>query len=581
MLLRYLYLFIKPHRFFLYSLLGCAFLWGVLLSLTPYALKVIIDTLNANKSAHLLVIPAAAYAALWCLEVINFRLVDWLRLRFFPAVRQNITNTFFSYLNRHDYQYFQNQFAGALSNKIADMSGSVVSILMKVEEAFAQLCGLVIAAIMMYLVNPIFCLILIAWTFIFLLISASFSRKIHDLSNSFSETKSSLMGKVVDSLANIINIKSFAIEQDENQRIAAEVGITVTKDRAMQWQILFMRLCQDMSFIVLICAMLFSLIALYGKGQVTVGDFVLILTLSLSISQAMWWLASQLVQFAEELGRCTQALSIMTEPHALKDNVEAKALTVTNGEICFNHVSFQYHQGLQLFQDKTIKIAAGEKVGLVGFSGSGKSSFVNLIMRFFDIDSGEILIDNQDISTVTQHSLHRAITYIPQEATLFHRSLKENIRIGQLDASNEQIIEVAKKAYCHEFIEKLIHGYDTLVGERGIKLSGGQRQRIAIARAFLKNSPILILDEATSALDSVTESHIQQSLNSLITNRTTIIIAHRLSTLASVDRIFVFSEGNIIEQGTHQDLLKLNGHYAKMWAMQAGGFLPENETTTH
>lgn len=242
----------------------------------------------------------------------------------------------------------------------------------------------------------------------------------------------------------------------------------------------------------------------------------------------------------------------------------------------FNKVHFRYKKASSIFTDKSIVINPGEKVGLVGFSGSGKSTFVNLILRFFDIDSGQILIDGQDIKKVTQESLRSHIAMIPQDPVLFHRTLMENIRYGRIEATDAEVIECSKKAHCHEFIEKLAEGYQALVGERGVKLSGGQRQRIAIARALLKNAPILILDEATSSLDSVTENYIQESLKLLMCARTTIVIAHRLSTLFDMDRILVFCDGSIVEDGTHKELIAIeDGHYAELWNMQAGGFFSE------
>ena len=236
---------------------------------------------------------------------------------------------------------------------------------------------------------------------------------------------------------------------------------------------------------------------------------------------------------------------------------------------------FHYIPGRNIFSGKSITIHAGERIGLVGFSGSGKSTFVNLIMRLYDVESGRILIDGQDISHVTQDSLRAAIAMIPQDSMLFHRTLMENIRYGNPAASDEEVIAVSKQAHCHEFILQTESGYNALVGERGVKLSGGQRQRIAIARAILKNAPILILDEATSSLDSSTEKYIQQGLSALMQQRTTIVIAHRLSTLAHLDRILVFKEGEIIEDGSHSALLAAKGHYAMLWHMQAGGFLPD------
>ena len=240
-------------------------------------------------------------------------------------------------------------------------------------------------------------------------------------------------------------------------------------------------------------------------------------------------------------------------------------------------MSFHYDQGNKLFQNKTIFIPGGQKVGLVGYTGSGKSTFVNLIFLLFDVETGVSRIDDQNIKHVQQDSLREQIALIPQDVTLFHRSLFENIHFGNPHASFAEVEHAAKQAHCYEFIAALPQGYETLVGERGVKLSGGQRQRIAIARAILKNAPILILDEATSSLDSITERAIQDALDSLMKNKTTLVIAHRLSTLSKMDRILVFYQGNIIEDGTHDELIALNQHYAKMWRMQAGGFLPDLE----
>lgn len=242
----------------------------------------------------------------------------------------------------------------------------------------------------------------------------------------------------------------------------------------------------------------------------------------------------------------------------------------------FQAVNFQYVNNVPLFQNKHVLIKAVEKVGLVGFSGSGKSTFTNLVLRLFDLSSGQITIDHQNIREVMQESLRENIALIPQDISLFLHTLMDNIRYGSIDASDDEVIEASKKAHCHKFISQLPDQYQSLVGERGIKLSGGQRQRIAIARAVLKKAPILILDEATSVLDSVTEKYIQEALRPLMAGKTTIVIAHRLSTLSEMDRVLVFDKGQIIEDGTHDELMLLNGHYAKMWHMQAGGFLPEH-----
>jgi ATP-binding cassette subfamily B protein len=262
-------------------------------------------------------------------------------------------------------------------------------------------------------------------------------------------------------------------------------------------------------------------------------------------------------------------------PIEIQDMPGAKDLVVRKGEIVFSQVHFRYKNAEPLFENKSVTIEPGQKVGLVGYSGGGKTTFVNLILRLYDVTGGHILIDGQDIKEVTMDSLRTNIGMIPQEPTLFHRSLMENIRYGYLDATDEEVIAASKQAHAHEFIEKLPKGYHSLVGERGVKLSGGQRQRIAIARAILKDAPILLLDEATSQLDSITEKYIQNALWQLMKEKTTIVIAHRLSTLLNMDRILVFDNGKIIEDGNHQELLAKGGHYKALWDAQVGGFLPD------
>jgi ATP-binding cassette subfamily B protein len=435
----------------------------------------------------------------------------------------------------------------------------------------------------MFIVHPVFACIFLIWTISFISIAYYFSKRIQVLSNTFATSKTTLVGKIVDSVSNAITARAFARNAYEQEQVSIATDVTVTKDRDMQRYILRMNILFDVSIILLLSAMMFGLVYMYSKGLVTVGDFAFVISLSISMFFNLWYIASQFVQFAEHVGRCSQALTIITVPHEIVDAPDAKTLIVTSGNITFNNVTFNYKRNNNLFENKHVEISAGSKVGLVGFSGSGKTTFVNLILRFFDIESGKITIDGQDIAKVTQDSLRKQISLIPQDTSLFHRSLMENIRYGRLDATDEEVIEASKRAHCHEFISVLPEGYNALVGERGVKLSGGQRQRIAIARAMLKNALILILDEATSALDSVTEKQIQEGLHELMKGRTTIVIAHRLSTLSEMDRILVFDKGHIVEDGTHEELLKLKGHYARMWNMQAGGFLPEveknNDTT--
>lgn len=579
---RFLWSVIKPYKAYLCALFVIALYWGINNAVAPFFLKKIIDTAVAhsnNKTAFLSAVrlDVFIYMLLWVGISVAMRILDWVHLRLFPSIRQDLICNLFSYLGQHSYRYFQDNFAGSLSNKISDLHSGVVMIFQTLDAGMAQFFGLIAAILTLLFIHPIFALVLVVWTLSFFLISYIYFAPIRQLSNAFATSKTIAVGKIVDSISNIINVRLFARHPYEDQLIKEATADALNKDRRMQWTMLGMHLFWDVSIIVLIGVNILILIYMYSKNQVSVGDFSFIISLSMSIFYNLWWLATQFVTFNEEAGKCKQALTILEAAHDIVDKPDAKPLFITQGEIEFNKVTFHYDEGVHLFRNKSLKIHPGQKIGLVGFSGSGKSSFVNLILRLFDVESGEILIDKQNIAAVTQQSLRENISMIPQDTSLFHRSLMDNIRYGRIDASDDAVIDAAKKAHCHEFIMQLPENYQSLVGERGVKLSGGQRQRIAIARAFLKNAPILILDEATSALDSVTERYIQEGLHQLMKGKTTIVIAHRLSTLAEMDRILVFDNGQIIEEGTHAQLLELNGHYACLWQMQAGGFLPDSQ----
>lgn len=317
----------------------------------------------------------------------------------------------------------------------------------------------------------------------------------------------------------------------------------------------------------------FLLIYLYKFNQINIGDFTLIFKLSIEIGHMLWWTMDVVETFNREYARGSESFNFIFVPIRVKDKLNAKKLLIEKSTITFSDVNFFYHGNKKIFNNLSIEITSGEKIGLVGYSGAGKTTFVNLILRMYDIEKGKILIDDVNIADVTKKSLHELISIIPQEPLLFHRSLFENIQYGSFEKNEQEIILAAKKAFAHDFIMKLPEQYKSLVGDRGIKLSGGQRQRIAIARAFLKNAPILILDEATSQLDSITEKLIQESLIELMVGKTTIIIAHRLSTLERVDRILVFDNGKIVEDGPHSRLIEQNGLYKKLWDSQVGGYI--------
>lgn len=583
-LFKFLWYFSWRYKYNLLCIIFVGVYWSIYLSLSPYAMKLIIDTVSdPNTTTENLFdavkFPVILYISLGVISAFVFRFYDWVMIKTFPKMKCEIISEMFDYVQGHSYNYFQQNFSGSLSNKIQDMARGVATVINHIIEHFVSRgLALSVGAAMMYFVHPVFSYALIIWSVIFITVAALLSKRGQKYSAAFSESRSAVAGKIVDTVTNILNVKLFAREGYESRYLQSKLDEVASKDRRLHWYLLKVKVFYSVAIVSLTTTMVSLLIYERSQHAVTVGDFALILTLTMMLIEEVFFIANQLVVFSEELGVCQQALTIISPKQEIVDEPNAKPLHVSRGEIVFDKVHFQYKKGQSVFADKSIVIHPRQKVGLVGFSGSGKSTFVNLILRFFDLDSGQIKIDGQDIKAVTQASLRSQIGMIPQDPVLFHRTLMDNIRYGRLDATDDEVVECSKKANCHEFIEKLHGQYASLVGERGVKLSGGQRQRIAIARTMLKNAPILILDEATSSLDSVTEHYIQDSLELLMEDRTTIVIAHRLSTLARMDRILVFSDGHIVEDGTHTALLQLNGHYAKMWSMQAGGFLKDSAT---
>lgn len=542
-------------------------------------MKMIIDVVaepgqDASTLFSKVAFPAIAYVSLAALLGFTFRFYDWLSIKTYPKMKKHIVSEMFADLGLHSYSYFQKSFSGSFGNKINDMARSATAVISStIDNFFSRFLSLVVGAITMYFVSPSFAIVMVCWSVVFISISIYLSKNILFYSALASEFRSSVVGKIVDSIGNILNVKLFGREKYENQYIDKALDGFVEKEETLRWYLFKVKVIYFVLILSLIAAMVWLLIYERSQERVTVGDFALILTLTMALIDEIFFIANQLVPFSEELGTAKQAFSIFSTSPEITDVKGALPLKISKGEIVFDKVHFSYDKGNNLFSEKSVTILPKQKVGLVGFSGSGKSTFVNLILRFFDVDSGHIYIDGQDIKNVSQQSLREHIAMIPQDPHLFHRTMMENIRYGNISASDDEVVVCSKKAFCHEFIENLDNGYFSLVGERGVKLSGGQRQRVAIARAMLKNAPILILDEATSSLDSITENEIQQSLSSIMENATTLVIAHRLSTLSNMDRILVFDKGKIVEDGTHSELLEQGGHYAKLWSMQVGGFL--------
>jgi ATP-binding cassette subfamily B protein len=551
--------------------------------LLPYAVKEIIDAVTlANQTGA--DIFTASEDGLILFTLLNLGIVLFSRasgamlVLTGPYLRAEIRKSLFSYLQHHSHRYFISHFAGSLASRIAEVSMSSMHALWTITFDFYPLViKSLVALIILFYASSELTLVLSLWLAVYIYVSYLLARRCRVYAQDFAEARSLVTGKVVDSVTNVMNAKMFARRQYEEDYLTDYLNHEVDHALRTYWYMEKLRWFQFTAAMVLMVAMVGYALKIWSEGDMTVGEFSMVAGLAIMLIEAARGLSRSFLEFFEYLGNISDGVSIFVQPHEIIDKSDAPVLQVPRGEIVFDDVTFIYHEGLQVFEHLQVTIESKQQVGLVGFSGSGKSTFVNLVLRLFEVQGGAIRIDGQNILDVTQDSLRESVSMIPQDPQLFHRSLLENIRYGRLDATDDEVVDAAKKAHAHEFILQTEKQYESLVGERGVKLSGGQRQRIAIARAILKDSPILILDEATSALDSVTEKKIQLGLDNLMKGRTVVVVAHRLSTIAHMDRILVFDQGKIIEDGSHQQLLQRDGHYAHLWNMQAGGFLPEKD----
>lgn len=576
----FVYQLLRPYPLWIvgYVLLSMSSaLWGIFNSLF---LKMIIDRLgdvsDPSKVVSVIFWPAVLLVVNFEVRNLSFRGIFYINSRIQPLVKNTAIERAFSYVNRQSHQFFQDNFSGRIASNVSLLANNIEIAVLDCSMHLIRGVVVVIASLIsMFFVNPLFAYGLAVWVGIFCLFSLVASRRVVGFADAYAQAESDVSGQVVDAVSNAQNIRIFARYGAEQDRLQGVLETLKSRFRAKKMYLIVFHLCQGFSLTVLFAFMVYELVALRMTNEVSLGDFALIISLTIDVGWTLGWVMDQVDRFNDSVGKAKQSLKALFTPLEITDRPDAQELEVPYGRIEFKGVKFHYKGADPLFHNKSVTIEPGQKVGLVGYSGSGKSTFVNLILRLYDITEGHLLIDGQDVRQVTQDSLRAAIGMIPQDPSLFHRSLWENIRYGKLDASDEDVIDAAKRAHAHEFIERMPQGYGSLVGERGVKLSGGQRQRVAIARAVLKNAPILILDEATSQLDSVTEAQIQESLWYLMQGKTTLVIAHRLSTLLHMDRILVFDRGKIVEDGTHKGLLAKKGLYAILWNAQVGGFLPE------
>lgn len=494
----------------------------------------------------------------------------------YPRMEANIRLSTFEYVSHHSHSYFSNNFVGGIANRIADLPKSTSIV---IDFLFNNLLPLLIAIVFSTFIftdlNPKLAVIWFTWLSIHITTCGIAGYRASEYSKTHSDSRSELQGKIVDSLINHLNVKLYSMLGYEIESAQKAQKDEFTKNRTTYFYIEKLKLLLSLIAFIGISSLGYMTVHLWQLEEISLGNMITVINSIIAILAMAWAATVEVSYLFRELGVIKQALKLVQDPIEVSEAPFAEELQVIKGKIIFNRVTFKYRRNDNVFKEKSLTIDGGCKVGLVGFSGSGKTTFAHLILRLFDLESGKITIDGSDISKVSLKSLRDNITMIPQEPVLFNRSIMENIRYAKIDATDEEVIEASIKANCHEFIMNFEDGYDTIVGERGSRISGGQKQRIAIARAILKNAPILIMDEATSALDSYTEKQIQESLKYLTKGKTTIIIAHRLSTLLEVDRILVFDKGTIVEDGPHEELIKKTGHYAMLWKMQTAGLLPD------
>lgn len=538
-----------------------------------YFLKLLIDAVSSKASDKVITV-SFFFGAVQILIVLSCLIFDIANAKAVP-MRLDISNFMIKKIRQYDVIFFQDNLSGSVLSQINRVSNLIPNMIYVVIEFYIKfIIVIIIALFLLAKVNSFFSLVIIAFTVLFALVFYSSLAKIKNMSASAAESDAKVWGRLADYLSNILTVKYFASYNYEANHLESYQQEFNKKRKEFGYFLAFLYMRLGILFVSYIVACMVTLIYLYNRNLITIGDFAFIFAINYKIIDQLFSIIQVLRDFIENWGTVEQGLELLNIPVKVQDKKNAVPIEITTGKIVFDKVSFNYKKTANLFCNKSIIIEPGQKIGLVGHSGGGKTSFINLILRLHDVNKGKILIDNQDISSCSQDSLRSQIAIIPQDQYLFHRSLMENIRYGRLNAKDEEVIEAAKQAYAHEFIIKTTEGYHSLVGERGVKLSGGQRQRIAIARAILKNAPILILDEATSQLDSITEHYIQESMRNLMQNKTTIAIAHRLSTLLTMDRILVFEQGKIIGDGTHKELLEKNSLYKTLWDAQSNGFLP-------
>ncbi len=503
-----------------------------------------------------------------------WRLVTLINIWLQPRVMADITQTGHSYMHDHSYTFFSNSFTGSLVRKVNRLARSFEDLADQVQFTFVPITVILVGnLIVLWGRSPLLGIILLSWVIVYLILNVLYARWKTKYDYTKSKTDSEATGVLADSITNAITVKLFTGGGYE-RGLYKEVTERLRRLRMLSWGLgEIMDAIQGAMMVLIEFVLMYYAIKLWQQGVLTIGDFALIQSYLVGLFGVLWDIGRSIRRTYEALADADEMVEVLNTDHGVKDHKRAQVLDVQSGRISFDNVYFAFNKTRRVLRGLNMIIEPGERVALVGPSGAGKSTITKLLFRFYDLERGKIYIGNQNIAKVTQESLRKNIALVPQEPILFHRSVMDNIRYGRRNATDEEVVQAAKRAHADTFIQELPQGYETFVGERGVKLSGGERQRIAIARAILKDAPILVLDEATSSLDSESEALIQDALETLMVGKTTIVIAHRLSTIMMMDRILVVDNGALIDHGTHAQLLnRKDGIYKKLWEIQAGGF---------
>lgn len=553
----------------------------VLGAITPIYLKKFFDILGMGGDK--VVLAENLVGVLGVIALLH--LIDWTFWRsstfcasyFQSHVIADLTNTCFQYLHRHSYSFFNNNFVGSLVKRANRFTRSFEGMSDRlIFNVLPLLVNIIVILSILFFTNVWLGLSLLLWILVFAIVNWFFIKYKSKFDTERSAVDSKLSGILSDTITNHSNVKLFNAYKKESKSFA-KIGEKLMGLRYFTWNLSnIFEAVQGFLTTVLELGLFYVGVRLWKQNLFTVGDFVMLQSFVIIVILRIWDFGRIIQRYYEDLTEAQEMTDILNTPHEIVDSPTARTLKVVAGEIKFEDVDFNYNETRVVLKKLNLIITPKEKVAFVGPSGAGKSTIMKLLVRSHDLANGKILIDDQEIHHVTLESLWQNISLVPQDPILFHRTLMENIRYGKHNATDEEVIRASKLAHCHDFIIGLEYGYDTFVGERGVKLSGGERQRVAIARAILRNAPILLLDEATSSLDSESERLIQDALDKLMKNKTVIVIAHRLSTIMRMDRIVVVNDGQIVERGTHQELLEdKGGIYHKLWKLQAGGFLQE------